>query len=66
MDEEKDATNNVKDPEAEFVERVERTALEIMEQRGLFTPFISADGRVGYRKTQKFNRLYLHKRRRQG
>ena len=66
MDEEKDSATRAKDPEAEFVERLERTALEIMEQSGLFAPFISADGRVGYRKTQKFNRLYLHKRRRQG
>src|SRR3954469_22095481 len=62
MSQEKDATTGIKAPEAEFAERVERTALEIMEQSGLFIPFTDADGSVRYRKTQKFNRLYLHKR----
>ena len=64
MDEEKDSTNNVKDPNEELIETIAEKVLEMLVVRGKLLPLIYADGAIKYRISSKLDRLATANRRR--
>ncbi len=65
MDQGRDSAVNRQDHEDALVEAIAQEALDMLVQRGLFTPFTAADGTIRYRKTHRCNRFYLDRLQRQ-
>ena len=57
MDEQEASTNNVKDPDDEFIEAVAGKVLEKLVKKGILTPCDGTGGTVRFHITRGMNRL---------